>query len=632
MSVQDDPSWSLVAEVLIDSVGLSKVFSYGVPDKYRSQIGIGSYVSVRLGNSRMRGWVVGLGEMSGQVKESLEFKLSPISRLLGGGPSPEVIALCKWAAWRFIGSPVSFMTHASPKNRVPSRAGGELDFRGCGTQFRLARGESLVVRIPPGHSRAEWITGHLGDPMKLMGQVIIVCPTQNAVRHISHSLQIRGFQTALFPEEFQSARDGAQVVIGARNAVFASVAQLSQIIVVDCDDPSHTESSSPVWSSFQVARARVEQSQRVVLLSSVPSVETMFGARTISLGRTMERSGWPRVLVADISEASVSTPLVSPGLISQIHAGLKMGVRPPIATREGLIDYDGVVVLYNRLGGARTLICSKCNQVVSCVKCSTTLMQTPPDHMRMGSANRREINKKVKQSLLIAGLTCPRCKEEYPTICTHCMSGSLKVVTFGIERFRALLEAAIGSEVSEVDAASEIEISKLGRVTIATEAVFTRFGSAKMVVVADFDHYLYAATLNAREQALSLLSRVSRLVPPRSANTGYVPIFIQTRDINNIVLKSAVHGDPRLLIKEEADLRKRLNLPPFGAIVRVWGPKAAVWIETSGIGAISGIELIQANEGVFDLRSDSKEGLLDLIAERRSIVSASGVRFLADSY
>lgn len=616
-----------VAEVLIDSVGLSRVFTYSLPERFKTRIGIGSYVSVPLGNSRVRGWIVGLAELTEEDIEALDFELSPVFRLLGGGPTPEVISLCKWAAWRFIGSPVNFLTHASPKKRVVSRPGGELDFKSCEQRFIREHGESVVVRIPPGHSRYKWILGHLGDPSQLQGQVIVVCPSQTVVSYLATHLARSGYRVAVFPDEFEAALESAQVVIGARNAAFASVSNLSEVIVVDADDPAHSETSAPAWSSYVVARARVDKGQRALLLSSAPTIDMMRGSKTMALPRSEERSGWPKVLVGNISETTGGNPLVSSGLIAQINSGLRLGVRPPAMTEEGLIDYDGVIVLYNRLGGARTLVCQKCNQVVTCTDCSTILMQNVPGYRHLVLGGRGEINRRVKESLLISALSCPRCQREYPAICTSCMSTSLKVVTFGIERFRALLEAAVGKPVSEVKATSEVHLEEICSVTIGTEAVFSRFRSAKMVALADFDHYLYAPSLAAREGAFSLLARAARLVPPRSTDTGCVPIYIQTRDVHNPVIKSALDGDPRHFISEEALIRKRLGLPPFGAIVRCFGPRSVEWIARSGINDREEVEVIPVREGIFDLRSRSLDEFLDILAELRSKASTTGVRF-----
>lgn len=620
----------LTAEVLIDSVGLSRVFTYLVPERFLAKIGIGSYVSVKLGHSRARGWVVGLNARDENYLESLEFQLSPIFRLLGGGPNPDIIALSKWAAWRFIGSPVNFLTHASPKKRIGSRAGGELDFDSCENQMRVPRGESLVVRIPPSHSRIDWLIERLGAPLSQESQSIVVCATQRMVHSVARRLQSAGFEVALFPEEFARARDEVQVIVGARNASFASVSNLGEIIVIDADEPSHSETSSPIWNSFEVARARVNPGQVAIALSSVPSLGMIAGSKVLALNSSEERLGWPKVLIGDISEGDHRHSLVPSELVSLVNSVLEKSIQPTRMDDDGLILYDGVIVLYNRLGGARTLLCSQCGQAVACIKCGGTLMQVSPVIKVAESLTRGKINERAKEALRVEGLVCPRCKEEYPAICTHCLSNSVKVVSFGIKRFSALLGAATGKSVTEFNASSETSAEDFGPIVVGTEAIFSRFAKARMVVIADFDHYLFAPSLDASERALALLARAARLVPPRSIETDYVPIYIQTRDASNPVVKAAVGGDQREITAAELALRKQLGLPPFGAIVRVSGTKASSWIVNSVIEGDPTIEVID-NGDAFDVRGSSREVLLDAIAAGRQKVSASGVRFFVDS-
>lgn len=620
------PSAGVLAQVLIDSVGLSRVFSYSVPQRLRERLGIGSYVSVPLGSSRSKGWVVGIESLSEEELAKIDFELHPIFRLLGGGPSPEVIGLCKWAAWRFSGSVVNFMTHSSPKRRVEPVANGEIDFESCGRPFRESRGESMVVRIPPSHSRAGWIIDHLEGPSRLKGQIIVVCPTQFVVRDMAHALAGSGFQVASFPDEFEKARDGSQIVVGARNAVFATVQRLSEIIVVDADDPSQSDTSSPTWASHIVARARVEQGQRAIILSSVPTVEMTLGARTKALSRSSERGGWPKVRVGDISEVD-NHSVISPGMLSQIDGGLRQGVMRPSVRADGSIDYDGVVVLYNRLGGARTVVCRECGNPVSCVRCGTTLMQRAPRYSGPSDDSKGEIYRNSKEAMRLAGLSCPKCRESYPAICTSCMSSSLKVVTFGIARFRALLEAAIGLSVVEVDAASKVEVGDLSPVVVGTETVFSRFHSAKMVIIADFDHYLYAPRFDARESAMSVLARAARLVQPRSIQTRYVPLYIQTRDVENLAVKAVVEGDVRKVMVEEASMRRALGLPPFGGIVRLRGSKTSAWLDRVQIADRGPITITALDEEVFDLRGGSLDQLLDVLTSARASVPAGGIKF-----
>lgn len=625
----------LIAQVLIDSIGLSREFTYLLPEKLLEKAAIGNFVSVPLGNARSKGWIVGLKIVSMSELNESEFKILPIYRVLGGGPSKEVLALCKWAAWRFIGSPVSFLTHASPKKRIqPSK----MDRSELAFNFNLSA-ESLksnlnrleVVRIPPTHSRLDWLAGHLDSLEPKSDKVLVVCPTQKMVERFASSFRDLGYSVAIFPDQFVECRESAQVIFGARSAVFATIENLAQIIIVDSDEPSHRESSAPYWDSSEVARARSQTGCKAVILSSAPSLEICQGAKVYSLMRSVERSGWPKVLVADLGDSEHQGSLMSPALLSQIKAGLRHVGGSAQSGESGLSHFNGILVLYNRLGGARTLVCSKCANPVLCVNCSTTLMQISPilRENPEPTATNAEL-RRAKAAVAVTELVCPKCKSNYPAVCTNCLSGSLKVVTFGIKRFSALLEAALRTRVSEVDASSKELSSDLAPIVVGTEAIFSRFSSANMIVIADFDHYLFMPSLDAQEKALSLLARASRLLPPRSQVSDFVPLYIQTRDPENVVIKAVIEGDPRRVLSEEMVLRKRLNLPPYGAIARVSGSSAAAWIEKSEIGLNHDIQIVPVGDQIFDLRASSRKVLLDLVEGARLKFSSRSVRFEAD--
>lgn len=621
----------LLAQVLIDSVGLSRVFSYSVPEVMQDRIGIGSYVSIPLARRRSRGWVVGLELHENSYVEELDYQLLPVSRVLGGGPSPEVIALCKWAAWRFLGSPVHFMVHASPKKRTKPRPGGTFRFSDCEETVRVARGETTVVRIPPTFSKVDWIIEHLGEDVEDERQSLIVCPTGVVVKTVLSKLESEGFTVAEFPDDFEKAVTTAQIVVGTRIAVFASLRDLKEVIVIDPDDPSHKETSSPIWETFIVARARVDLSQRAYLLCSAPTLEMMHGSRILSLPRVKERTGWPKVMVSDLSAEMRGGSLLSAELLAQIQRGLGAKQKRSIMNPNGQIEYDGVLVLYNRLGGARALACSTCGKIVRCTQCQVALSQN--ELGKQGAEkieSRHALSTRAKTVLGVDSLVCPKCKAQYPPICTSCMATKLRVVRFGIKRLAAELEAATGKSVIQVDASSDIDIENLGALVLGTEAIFSRFSKAKMVLVADFDQYLFSPNLNASEQALSLVARVSKLLPPRDVSLGYVPLLLQSRDVENIVIHSVKDGDPRLVSDSELKLRKELGLPPFGALVRLSGSKAGLLINEILASGRSDIKVHRTEEHTFELRSESKDSLLDFLSDLRQKAHYPGIKLMAD--
>lgn len=623
---------NLVAQVLIDSVGLSKVFTYLVPEKLAELAAIGNFVSVPLGNSRAKGWIVGVSRVPSNFSDRFDYEVLPLYRVLGGGPSQEVVALCKWAAWRFIGSPVSFLTHASPKKRIAASqvSAGDFafDFETSEQLFIDAEHSSRTVRIPPSASRLEWLIDRFGSPDSFTRRALVVCPTQKVVDQFQRGFKSLGFSVATYPDELFVQDFTPQIVVGARNSVFASIPQLDEVIVVDGDEPSHKESSSPYWDSSIVAKARTATGVRVTLLSSAPTIEMCFKSQVMSLPRAQERDGWPKVAVADLCDEEHNGSLISPFLTSRIKAALQADISWPIASSS---DYfDGVLVLYNRLGGARTLVCSKCKNPVVCVNCSTTLMQVSKLVRNQLFSEPRDIIRRAKESVALNELVCPNCKSEYPAICTNCLSSTLKVVTFGIRRFALLLQTALKLQVQEMDASSSEPVNSKTRVVVGTEALFSRFSGAKMVVIADFDHYLFSPTMDATQRALSVLARASRLVPARSTGLDYVPLYLQTRDPSNLVIRAAIEGDPRRVVNEESELRKRLGLPPFGAVVRVCGKNANLWIEKSGLAGNTELQIIRLSDQEMDLRLDSKEELLDMLAVARAAVPPKSVKFIPD--
>lgn len=620
-----------VAEVLIDSVRLSRVFSYAVPRRLVDLVATGCYVSVPLGARRARGWVVGVREISEQSVADLEFELASIYRVLGGGPDSEVISLCKWASWRFLGSPVHFLTHASPKRRVKASRGGDLEFSRCGESLRSPRGESVVVRITPAQSRAQWVVEHMRGLDK--GQVIVVCPTEPTLEEVSIALRKAGVSVALFPDEFEKAASGeAQAVLGARNSVFATVRDLLEVIVVDADDPAHWETSSPVWSSFEVARARVSPGRKAYLLTSAPRVDFSAGSRMLALGPREERRGWPNTSVADIGNSEAHSPLITRKFLGLAHSVLEKEGLPPRRLASGLVSFDGVVVIYNRLGGAKALVCSQCSSPIRCVGCGSVLTQAGRALHSMSSDHRRDLNASSRRALRISSLVCPGCKEEYPAICTSCLGTSLKVIGFGINRFASVLQAALGHGVSEVDSSTKIAENGLSRVVVGTEAVFSRLSSAALVVIADIDQYLFSASVDAGERALSLVARCARLLEPRGSGNSGPTLLIQTRDAANEVVRAAVEGNPRRVLDEQRALLQRLGLPPFGALVRVSGPKAQQWIARVNLEEEEGVEVSKVSDGIFEVRGTGRDVLLDRIDELRTRVPPASVRFAVDPY
>ena len=93
-----------VVRVLPDEPAIAKTFDYLVPESLGDQVRVGDRVRVALAGRRVGGWVVATG-----VEPPPGVALRPLARWSGRGPTPDLIALADWAAWRWAGRPASFL-------------------------------------------------------------------------------------------------------------------------------------------------------------------------------------------------------------------------------------------------------------------------------------------------------------------------------------------------------------------------------------------------------------------------------------------------------------------------------------------------------------------------------------------
>jgi primosomal protein N' (replication factor Y) len=531
----------ITATVLPDLTGLDKTFDYVVPDDLVSRVRPGSIVRVDLHGRRVGGWVLRVGEASPDlVAEVPVDRLVPIRRWSGHGPSAEVLELAAWAAQRWgAGRLRPFLVSASPPRAVGSLAAAvpSVARRRAGSSDgarQLLDDGGGVVRLAP-----------TDDPLPLLlaaaerGRVLVLHPSPDHATVLAGALRGAGCTVAVVPDAWGVAAGGAaDVVIGARRAVWASVPDLAAIVVLDEHDEAHQEERTPTWHARDVA---VERGRRlgvpVVLVSPCPTVTALAwaGARWMRPAVTAEREGWPIVELVDRrGEEPWRRSLLTGRLIELVR---DRGRR--------------VVCVHNTPGRSRLLACRSCRELLACERCDAAVSQ--------------------RDDLV---LECRRCGTERPPVCQSCGSTALANVRPGVARLRDELEKAAARPVVAVTGASEDELAPAG-VYLGTEAVLHRVRDADAVVFVDIDAELLAPRYRAAEQAMALLVRAARLLGPRSEGHRLV---VQTFRPEHPVLQAALLADPGRLARAEAARRRELSLPPFGALARVTGDGAADFV------------------------------------------------------
>jgi primosomal protein N' (replication factor Y) len=554
-----------VVRVLPDVPAIDRSFDYLVPDALGSRIGVGTRVRVDLHGRRVAGWVV---EVDPEPVPGVE--LRPIAKESGLGPAADLIDLARWAAWRWAGSLVAILRTASPPRVVsalPARpATRPIAVEGTAAALAAAALDAGggVVELAPSADR----TGVL-RAAAARGPVLVVCPTLAMARGAAARLRRAGAAVALHPDDWAAGAAGASVV-GARAAVWAPLAGLASVVVLDEHDESLQQEQTPTWHARDVA---IERARRAgvpcVLVSPCPSLEARSWGAVHVAPRAEERAGWPLIEVVDRRGADPREGLWSSQLVRAL--------RTPSAR---------VLCVLNRTGRARLLICTTCGATASCATCGSAVAQPVPARLR-----------------------CGRCGTERPPLCLACAGTGFKALRVGVSRARDELEALVREPVAEVTAARPGD-GPATRVVIGTEALLHHVDRAEVVAFVDADQELLAPRYRAAEELMALLVRAARIV---GARQGAGRVLVQTRLPEHEVLRAAMRGEPAALVPAEVERRRELALPPSTAMAVVSGPASSAFMDA--LGAPLGLEVLGPSDaGQWLLKAPDHQTLCDALA------------------
>ena len=359
-----------------------------------------------------------------------------------------------------------------------------------------------------------------------------------------------------YDEYKRVARGEARVAVGTRSAVFAPLVKPGLIIVDEEQEHTYKSENSPRYHAREVALCRGSREGALVVLgSATPSVETMYHAQAgdYALFRLTARyngRALPPVELVDMKQELLK------GNSTAVSGRLLEAISERIARREKTI------LLLNRRGSNRLVICVDCGFVPTCPRCSVNLTY----HM----ANDR--------------LMCHYCGHSphvYPN-CPQC-GGHLKRVGIGTQQLeydlgKLLPQAKLLRMDADTVTPTNPHEAVLRRfqeedvsVLIGTQMVAKglNFPAVTLVGVVDADASLYVDHYRSAETTFSLITQVvgrsGRAEKPGAA-------LIQTYTPRNTVLLQAAAQDYDAFYKSELPLRRLRSCPPFWDQLRIGFP------------------------------------------------------------
>ncbi len=351
-------------------------------------------------------------------------------------------------------------------------------------------------------------------------------------------------------DEYRRIANGkAQIVVGARSAVFAPLSNIGLIVLDEEHVDSYKQDSAPYYHAREVAIMRGKnEGAKVLLGSATPSLETKARALRGVYGyaemkHRINEKALPHTAIIDLTDRSnfskKSEKLSSP-LLAKIQ--------------EKLERKEQIMLLINRRGYWTGVNCPNCGYIFTCPSCGGNLTYHTEDQM----------------------LKCHHCGfvEKFPAQCPNCGATNLRRVGYGTERvvkevqdlFPEARIARLDSDIGQVSKNVEMVLRAFQKgefdILVGTQMIAKGHDFPNVtlsgVVLADIG--LSLPTYRASERTFELIAQaVGR--SGRSSKVGEA--LIQTYNPSHYAIVFGARQDYEGFFAREMQERKITQYPPY---------------------------------------------------------------------
>jgi primosomal protein N' (replication factor Y) len=347
----------------------------------------------------------------------------------------------------------------------------------------------------------------------------------------------------------------AQVIVGARSAVFAPARRLGLIVIDEEHEGTFKQESTPRYHARDVAvmRARLEGIP-IILGSATPSLESWHNA---------ERGQYT---LLSLPSRVLDRPLPQVNLIDLRHEAPSRGrfhaLSPSLerAMRDSLRDGGQVMLLLNRRGFATHVHCPACGYVETCRFCDLALTYH----------RQRDVT------------LCHYCGYEQapPARCPQCGQAEVRYQGLGTEKLQSEIEEKFpGYVLRRMDSDSMRRRGSHERVLAAFRRglIHILLGTQMIAKGLDFPNVTLVGVVNA-DVALHIpdfrsAERTFQLLAQVAGRTGRGPrggrVLVQTCNPEQPSIALAANHDYASFVKVELAHRRAHNYPPYQRLARL---------------------------------------------------------------
>ncbi len=346
----------------------------------------------------------------------------------------------------------------------------------------------------------------------------------------------------------------AQMVVGARSALFLPFRQLGLIVVDEEHDTSYKQEEGVLYNARDMAVLRANiVGCPIILSSATPCLETWANVEAgkyarLDLGSRYGVAEMPGMRPIDMrAEDLPNDRWMSAKLVAEVRARVERG--------------EQSLLFLNRRGYAPITLCRACGNQVGCDHCDARMVE----------------------HRFLRRLVCHQCgaTKPVPEECPSChVVGKMAAVGPGVERlaeevvarFPGARLAVLSSDLfGSARALKEAVMSIAGGgadIIIGTQIVAKghNFPLLTLVGVIDADLGLQGSDLRAAERTFQLMRQVAGRAG-RAERPGEA--YLQTHQPEHPVIRAILGGDEEAFWKAEAAERRAAGVPPYGRFVGV---------------------------------------------------------------
>ena len=357
-------------------------------------------------------------------------------------------------------------------------------------------------------------------------------------------------------EWFKIHENRADIVIGARSAIFAPLENIGLIIVDEEHEPSYKQEEAPRYQArdLAVVRAKLEGSA-VLLGTATPSLETYENAKSgkyelLKMLRRTDGKSLPLIRIVDMRLEKRKTKDGFSILSEKLR----------LAVQSRLDKGEQTILFLNRRGFHTALTCMECGVVCQCEDCAVPFT----------------FHKKESR------LVCHICgmRRLAPRKCEACGESKLSFTGFGTERAEETIRTVFPTaRLARVDTDSMQRKNQLRDtlkafrsqkldILIGTQMIAKGldFPNVTLVGVLNADLALSMPDFRAAERTFQLLTQVAGRAG-RGERNGEV--FIQTSTPHSPAVQFARHADFEGFSEQELEQRQQWRYPPYVHVVLI---------------------------------------------------------------